>query len=82
MLSDPAAPILSFGVAHDLTRVAYPLQIAGNDFVERRSSWAGDFDDAVSRRSERDLRDHKSNVVRRDGLEQDGRKPSHIAGHT
>jgi hypothetical protein len=38
---------LSFGVAHDLTRVAYPLQIAGNDFVERRSFWAGGFDDAV-----------------------------------
>ena len=82
MLLDPAAEVSSLGVAHDLTRVADRLQITGDDFVERRSFRAGDLDDAVSRRSERDRRDHKSNVVRRDGLEQDGRKPSHIAGHT
>ena len=36
-LLDPAAPVSGFGVAHDLARVADHLQIAGDDFVERRS---------------------------------------------
>src|SRR5215469_15389914 len=51
-------------------RVADRLQIAGDDFVERRSFRAGDLDDAVSRRCEGHLGDYRSNVVRRDGLEQ------------
>ena len=49
-LLDPAAVVSSLGVAHDLTRVADRLQIAGDDFVERRSFRAGDLDDAVARR--------------------------------
>src|SRR5689334_6891868 len=34
---DPAAPVSGLGVAHDLTRVADRLQIAGDDFLERCS---------------------------------------------
>ena len=63
------------GVADDLTRVADRLQIAGDDFVERRSFRAGDLDDAASRRRERHIGNDGSNVVRRYGLEQSGRKP-------
>jgi hypothetical protein len=73
-LLDPAAPISGRGVAHDLTRVADGLQIAGDDFVAGRSFRAGDLEDAPLRRGERHLGDAGSNVVRRDGLEQDGRK--------
>ena len=32
-LLDPAAKVSGLGVAHDLTRVADRLQIAGDDFV-------------------------------------------------
>src|SRR5581483_12518073 len=52
-LLDPAAEVSGLGVAHDLTRVADRLQIADDDFVERRPFRAGDLDDAVSRRRER-----------------------------
>src|ERR1700730_17259630 len=54
-LLDAAAPVSGLGVTHDRTRVADRLQIAGDDFVERRSFRAGDLDDAVSRRRERYL---------------------------
>jgi hypothetical protein len=37
VLLDPAAEVSGLGVAHDLTRVADRLQIADDDFVERRS---------------------------------------------
>jgi hypothetical protein len=70
VLLDPAAEVSGLGVAHDLTRVSDRLQIAGDDFVERRSFRAGDLDDAVSRCCERDV----GNIVCRDGLEQAGRK--------
>src|ERR1700757_3490429 len=36
-LLDPAAPVSGLGVPHDLTWVADRLQIAGDEFVERRS---------------------------------------------
>jgi len=78
-LLDPAAEISGLGVAHDLARVANRFQIAGDDFVERRSFRAGDLDDAVARRRERHLGDDGSNVVRRDGLEQAGRKPDDVS---
>src|SRR5215213_7830507 len=74
VLLDPAAPVSGLGVAHDLTRVAESLQIAGDDLVERSSFRAGDLDDAVSWCGERHIGDEDSNVVRRDGLEQAGRK--------
>ena len=79
---DPAAPVSGLGVTHDLTRVADRLQIAGDDFVERRSFRAGDLDDAVSRCGDRHLGDDRSNVVRRDGLEQAGRKPDYVTIRT
>ena len=60
----PAAPISGPGVAHDLTRVADRLQIAGDDFVERWSFGAGDLDDAASRRGKRPLGDDRCNIVR------------------
>ena len=60
VLLDPAAPVSGLGVAHDLTRVAEPLQIAGDDLVERCSLRAGDLDDAVSRRGERHIGDELS----------------------
>ena len=65
-------------VAHDLTRLANRLQIAGDDFVERRSFRAGDLDDAVARRRERHIGNDGSNVVRRDGREQPGRNPDSV----
>jgi hypothetical protein len=39
---DPAAPLSRLWVAYDPRRVANRLQIAGDDFVERRSFRAGD----------------------------------------
>jgi len=54
-LLDPAAEVSGLGVAHDLTRVADRLQIAGDEFVERCAFRAGDLDDTVSRRRERRL---------------------------
>src|SRR5215813_8022205 len=36
-LLDATTPVSGLGVAHDLTRVADRLQIAGDEFVERRS---------------------------------------------
>jgi hypothetical protein len=79
VLLDPAAPISGLGIAHDLARVANRLQIAGDDFVERRSFRAGDLDDAVSRRRERHIGNVFSDVIRRDGLEQDGREPDDVS---
>ena len=81
-LLDPAAVVSGLGVAHDLTRVADRLQIAGDDFVERCSLRARDLDDAVSRRRERYIGDVASNVVRRDGLEQAGRNPDDVSLRT
>src|SRR5258708_20831649 len=78
-LLDPAAEVSGLAVAHDFTRVAGRLQIAGDDFVERRSFRAGDLDDAASWRRERHIGDDGSNVVRRDGLEQAGRKPASVS---
>ena len=43
---------------------------------------AGDLDDAASRRRERHIGNDGSNVVRRDGLEQAGRKPDHVSIRT
>src|SRR5262245_32703813 len=74
-LLDAAALVSGLGVTHDLTRVADRLQIAGDDFVERCSFGAGDLDDAVAWRRERHIGDDGSNVVRRNRLEQAGRKP-------
>src|SRR5262249_7422453 len=48
-LLDPAAVISGFGIAHDHTRIANGLQIAGDNFVERCSFRAGDLDDALRR---------------------------------
>jgi hypothetical protein len=78
-LLDPAAELSGLGVARDLAPVADRLQIAGDDFVERRSFRAGDLDDAVSRRRERHIGNDGSNVVHRDGLEQAGRKPDPVS---
>src|SRR5882762_1651011 len=81
-LFDPAAPVSGLRVAHDLTRVADRLQIAGDDLVERRSFGAGDLDDAASRRRERHIGNEGSNIIRRDGLEQAGREPDQVSIRT
>src|SRR5882672_10850512 len=81
-LLDPAAPVSGLRVAYDLTRIADRLQIAGDDFVERRSFRPGDVDDAASRRRERHIGNDGSNVVRRDGLEQAGREPDQVSIRT
>ena len=73
-LLDPAAEVSGLGVPHDLTWVADGLEIAGDEFVERRSFRAGNLDDSVSRRGERHLGDNRSNVVRRDGLNSPGER--------
>src|SRR5262249_17276307 len=80
--STPPPEVSGLGVAHDLTRVADRLQIAGNEFVERRSFRAGDLDDTVSRRRERHIGNDGSNVVRRDGLEQAWRNPDRVSIRT
>jgi len=82
VLLEPAAPVSGLGVTHHLAPVAGRLQIAGDDFVERCSFRAGDLDDAVSRRRQRHLGDDESNVVRRDGLEQDRWKPDYVSIRT
>jgi hypothetical protein len=74
VLFDPATEVPGLGVAHHLAWVADRLQIAGDDFVERCSFRAGDLDDAASRRREGRIGNGGSDVVRRDGLEQAGRK--------
>src|SRR5262247_3911929 len=74
-LLDAAAVVSGLGVTHDLTRVADRLQIAGDDFTERCSFRAGDLDDAVAWRRERHFGGDGGNVLRRDGLEEAGRKP-------
>ena len=81
-LLDPAAEVSGLGVPHDLTWVADSLEIAGDEFVERRSLRAGNLDDSVLRRGERHLGDNRSNVVRRDGLEQAGGKPNRVSIRT
>ena len=81
-LLDPTAEVSGLGVPHDLTWVADGLEIAGDEFVERRSFRAGNLDDAASWRRERHIGDDGSNVVRRDGLEQAGRKPDRISFRT
>src|SRR5689334_11590419 len=75
----PGRPSIGLGVAHDLTRVADRLEIAGDDFVERSPFRPGDLDDAASRRRERYICNDGSNVVRRDGLEQAGREPDYVS---
>src|SRR3954452_12892321 len=79
VLLDPTAPVSGLRVAHDLTWVADRLQITGDDFVERCSFRAGDLDDAVSRRRDCYIGDVGSYVIRRDGLEQAGRKPDYVS---
>jgi hypothetical protein len=79
VLLDPAAEVLGFGVARDLTRVTDRLQVAGDEYVERRAFRAGDLDDAVARRCERRIGNVGSNIVRRDGLEQPGRNPDLVS---
>ena len=73
---------MGLGIAHDHTRVANRLQIAGDDFVERRSLRAGDLDDATSRRGERHIGDAGGDVIRRNRLEQDGRKLDDVSIRT
>jgi hypothetical protein len=59
--SSTRRPSIGSRSAHDLARVADRLQIAGDDFVKRRSFRAGDLDDAISRRRKRYIRDDRSN---------------------
>jgi hypothetical protein len=73
---------MSMLVGQAFTRVADRLQIAGDDFVERRAFRAGDLDDAVSRCCERCFGDIGSNVIRRDGLEKPGREPDQVSNRT
>jgi len=65
-----ASKISGVGVAHDVTRIAYRPQIAGDDFVEWRSISASDLDGAISRRRERHIGKDGCNIIRRDGLQQ------------
>src|SRR5262249_26144923 len=65
-LLDPAAVISGFGIAHDHTRIANGLQIAGDNFVERCSFRASDLDDAVPRRRDHHFGNSGGNVLCRD----------------
>src|SRR5499427_8288994 len=62
--------------------VARYLKAVGDNLVERRSFRAGDLNDAVSRRCERHIGNDCSNIVRRNGLEQAGRKPDYVSIRT
>src|SRR5215470_14915977 len=79
VLFDPAPEVLGFRVAHYLSRVTDRLQVAGNEFVERRPFRAGDLDDPVARPRERHIGNVGSSIVRRDGLEQPGRNPDLVS---
>ena len=72
MLLNSATPVSRLRVAHDFTWVADRFQIAGDDFIERRTFRAGDLDEAVAWCGERRLSDCGSNVVRRDRLNKIG----------
>src|SRR5262245_29952913 len=76
---DPATEVSGLGITYHLARVADPLEIAGNNFVEWCAFRAGNLDDAVSRRCERHLGDLRGNIVRRDGLEQARRNPDLVS---
>jgi hypothetical protein len=65
---ESSAEISGIRVLHDLPPVADSLQIASDDFVERRSFGACDLDDPVSRISEGHFGNDGSNVVSRDRL--------------
>src|SRR5438067_9231950 len=82
VLLDAAAPVSGLGIPYHLTPVADRVQITGDDFVERCSFRAGDLDDSVSRRRDRHVGDVGSDVIRRDRLEQAGRKPDNVSIHT
>jgi hypothetical protein len=77
-MCDRPTEVSGLGVAYDLTRVADRFQVAGDDFVEWCPFRTGDLDDAVSWRSECDIGNVGSNVVRRDRLEQAGRNPDFV----
>ena len=81
-LLDAATPVWGLRVTHHLARVADRLQIAGDDFVERCAFRAGDLYNTVSRRRQRHIGNVGGNVVRRNGLEQAGRKPDYISSRT
>ena len=62
-----------------MARISGRVQIARNDFVERCSLRTGNLGNAVPRGRECHLGDNRRNVVRRDGLEQAGRKPEYFS---
>ena len=68
-LLKPASKISGVGIAHDVTRISYRPQIAGDDFVEWRAISAGDVDSSISRRRERHFGKDGSNIIRCDGLQ-------------
>src|SRR5262245_51683133 len=78
VLLAPTAPVSGLRVPHDGTRVALRFEVSGDDLVERRSLRARDIEDSVSGRDQRHIGDDRSNVVRRDGLEQTGRNPDYV----
>ena len=65
-----------------IVEIADRLQIAGDEFVERRAFRAGDLDDTVAQRRERHIGNVGSNVIRRDGLEQAGCNPDDVSIRT
>jgi hypothetical protein len=70
------AEISGFGVFHDLPRVADSLQIASDDFIERRSFRACDLDDPVSRISE----GASPHGIQRSGSVAEGCPGAHLSG--
>jgi hypothetical protein len=54
------------------------VQVPGDDFVERGSFRAGDFEDAVSRRRERHIGEDRSNVMRAMGPAMISLRPSPV----
>ena len=59
-------------VCHDLSRLSGRVEILPNECVLSNLIGPGNFDRAVDRLRQGDLRHRRSDIIRNDGLHQDG----------
>jgi len=76
---DPATEITRVRGRHGLARIADRLQIAVDDFRERRTFRACDIDGLVSRSGQRDLGNDRRDIVSRNRLKQTFRQRNDVA---
>ena len=79
---DRGTEVAGVNVGDHLAAVALSSQKLPGDLVERNSLRAGDFDGSVDRRCYRHLGQRGGDVVRSDGLEQNGREPDQVSIRT